>query len=267
MGGVRRLLALLLGAAAAAGLLAALWPGGSTARPRGVSASLSPRAPLFGDPVVAQISAPAGARIKASFKPFTVRAATHRHGTYTYTLECVSLACLPGQDGLRLVRLRPAVVRAPGSPPLAIAWPALRIGSRLTPDDLLHPRYRADVASPRPSSRFDPDKLGWGLTSGACVLLFAAVALGSSRLRARRPTLQLVAELEPEPSALERALDAVEQSLGGPAERRRAALDALAVALGDEGLAGRARTLAWSPEPPEPPAIRVLAHEAREALG
>jgi hypothetical protein len=168
---------------------------------------------------------------------------------------------------MRLVRLRSAIVRAPGTPPLAIAWPPLRIGSRLTPGDLLHPRFRADVASPQPSSRFDPSKLGWGLTSGAGVLLFAAAALGSSRLRPRRRRLQLVPELDPAPTALESALEAVELSLEAPTERRRAALDALAVALGDEGLAGRARTLAWSPEPPEPPAIRLLAREAREALG
>jgi len=245
----------------------AVWPRGSSEKPPGVSASLSPRAPLFGDPVVARISAPAGARVEASFAPFTVRSATHRHGTYSYTLECVSVACLPGRNGLRLVRLRSAVVRAPDGPPLAIAWPPLRIGSRLTAGDLLRPSFRADVNTPRPSSRFDPDKVGWGLTSGAGVLLFAAVALGSSRLRPRRRTLQLVPELEPEPSALERALEAVELSLDAPAEQRRAALDGLALAVGDDGLAGRVRTLAWSPEAPEPPAIRLLADEARKAQG
>jgi hypothetical protein len=267
VGGVSRLIALALGAAAVAGLLVAVSPGGTSGRPPGVSASLSPRAPLFGDPVVARISAPAGARVETSFKPFVVRAATHRHGTYTYTLDCVSLACLPGRDGLRLVRLRSAVVRAPGSPPLAIAWPPLRIGSRLTSNDLLRPRFRANLAPPRPSARFDPNKLGWGLTSGAGVLLFAAVALGSSSLRRRRQPLLLVPDLEPQPSALESALEAVEQSLEEAPERRRAALDGLAVALDDPALAGRARTLAWSPEPPEPPAILLLAHEAREALG
>jgi hypothetical protein len=267
MGRVRPLLALVAGAAALAALIVAVWPSGgrSNAHPPPVSATLSPRATLFGDPVVAQLAVPNGSRVDASFAPYTVRSVTHQGGTYTYRLECLSIACVPGRAGARTVTLAPAVVRVSGRRPVAIAWPPLRIGSRLSAGDLRHPAFRADVTSPRASSRIDPDALGWGLTSIAGALVLAASAWAALRLRPRQRTLQLVPDLQPEPSALEKALEAVEQSLGGPPERRRAALDALAVAVADEQLAVRARTLAWSPHEPEPPAMRLLAYESRES--
>jgi hypothetical protein len=262
VGRVTRALPIVLGAAAVAGLLVAVWPDGGRAPEGGISAILYPRAPLFGDQVVARIAAPAGATVDAGFAPYTVRSRTLRGGTRTYRLECLSLACLPGKNGLRLVRLPSAVVRLPTGAPVAIAWPTLRVGSRLDPGDAQRPVFRADLTPPHPSSRLDPDTVGWGLASGAGVLLIAAAGWTARRTRPRT-MLQLVPDLEPELSPLEDALAALEQALGGPVERRRAALDSLALAVDDPELAARVQALAWSPEPPATPAMRQVAEEAR----
>jgi hypothetical protein len=262
VGGVRRLVPLALAVAAAGGLLAAVWPGSSRV-PSRVSASLTPRAPLFGDPVVARIEAPAGSRVDASFRPFAVRSTSRRGGTRVYTLECLTSACVPDGGRPRVVRLPSAVVRLPGAQPVAIAWPALRIGSRLAPGEALHASFWSETTPPRASSRLDPSTLGWILTALAGALLLGAGAWTASRLRPRRAPLRLVSQ--PDGTPLERALEAVERSVDEPPGRRRTALDALAVALGDEVLARRVSGLAWSEATPEPPAIRVVAHQAREA--
>ena len=262
MGGVRRALPLALGAAAVAGLLIAVWPHADVASRRTITTSISPRAPLFGDRVVARIGLPTGATVAASFTPYTVRSLTRRDGTYMYRLECLSSACVPGKNGVRLVRLPSAVVRLPTGPPVAIGWPVLRIGSRLSPGDAQRPTFRVDLSPPRASSRLDPNTVGWGLASGAGILLLAAAGWTARRVRPRAQ-LQLVPDLEPESSPLDEALAAVEQALTGPAERRRAALDRLALALEAPELAERAQALAWSPEPPSPPAMQRLAEEVR----
>jgi hypothetical protein len=262
MGRVRRALPVVLGAAAVAGLLVAVWPGGGGAPDRTISASISPRAPLFGDQVVAQIAAPAGATVDAGFAPYTVRKRTRRDGTLTYRLECLSPACLPGQNGVRLVRLPSAIVRLQTGPPVAIAWPTLRVGSRLDPGDVRHPTFRVDLTPPHPSSTLDPNSVGWGLASGAGILLIAAAGWTARRVRPR-PALQLVPDLEPVLSPLEDALAAVEQALRGQAGVRRAALDRLALAVDDEELAARVQALAWSPRAPASSEMQRIAEEAR----
>jgi hypothetical protein len=259
VGSLRRLLVLALGAGAVAGLLVAVWPERHVTRTI-VTASLSPRAPLFGDTVIARIDAPADARVAASFRPFTVRAAS-RHGTVrTYALRCLSPACVPEPGSARTVAFRSAVVSVPGRQPLAIAWPPLRVGSRLAAEDVARPSFRADTALPRATSSADPELVGWALTALAGALLLGATIWSALSLRPRP-------RRERERSPLERALELVERSMTGPAARRRAALDQLAVELGDDPFAGPVRTLAWSPTPPEPPALGLLADEVRETSG
>jgi hypothetical protein len=262
VGGVKRGLPLALGVAAVAGLLLAIWPHADIAARRTVSTSITPRAPLFGDQVVARIGLPRGATVAASFKPYTVRSVERRGGTTTYRLECLSSACVPGKNGLRLVRLPSAVVRLATGPPVAIAWPVLRIGSRLSPGDTQRPTFRADLSPPRASSRLNPDTVGWGLTSGAGILLLAAAGWTARRVRPSTQ-LRLVPDLEPALSPLDDALAAVERALAGPVERRRAVLDRLALVVEAPDLAERAQALAWSPEPPSPPAMQLLAGEVR----
>jgi hypothetical protein len=82
-------------------------------------------------------------------------------------------------------------------------------------------------------------------------------------MRPRARPLTLVPQ--PEPTELEQALAAVEESLGEPPDRRRTALDALALAAPDADLARGARDLAWSEEAPAPAAMRLLAQKTRAA--
>jgi hypothetical protein len=250
---------LLRGAAALAGLLVAVWPGGGGGGARPVTASLSPRDPQFGDPVVARVDAPPGTRIHTSFRPFTVRSVTRRGSSTTYTLECLSAACLPAAGGARLVQLPSAVLSLPGAKPIAFAWPPLRIGSRIEAS-AERPSLRVDVSEPHGSAALDPEALGWALTVLAGLLVVAAAAWTALALRPR--TRRAVPD--DDLSSLERALELVRSSLDGPPARRRAALDELALVLGDDPFAGLVRTLAWSPEPPAPPAVEQVADEVRE---
>jgi hypothetical protein len=258
VGRVRRLTIALIGAGALAALLVVVWPSGGAAPPEAVTATLSPRAALFGDPVVARIDAPAEARITTSFRPYRIRSATRSGTTRTYVLECLTAACAPGAAATHTVRFPSAVVAVPGREPVAISWPALRVSSRLAAGDAQHPSFRADLAQPHATSRVDPEAVGWTLTALAGVILLGTTVW---LVRAVRPRRRVTA---PALSRLEQALELVRQSATASAERRRAALDLLAVELGDDPFAGLARTLAWSAKPPEPPAVNLLADEVKE---
>jgi hypothetical protein len=198
--------------------------------------------------------------VQASFTPYSVRSVARHGGSTTYTLECLSARCAPTPGGARQVELPSAVVSVPGSRPVAIAWPPLRVASRLTPAEAAKPTFRTDLTPPRTSSRLDPGALGWTLTSLAGLLVVGSVLWTALALWPRR----LRRTADDDLSSLERALGLVARSLDGPAEKRRAALDELAVVLGDDPFAGLVRTLAWSPQPPPAPAVEQVADEVRE---
>jgi hypothetical protein len=260
---VRAGLALVAAAAVAAGVLLAVGPGHAReAMP--VRATMTPAAPRFGDLVTARVEVPRGAQVSATFEPFEVVRAHHTLTAWTYTLRCIRVACLTRGDNVPL-QLPPARVTLDRRAQL-VSWPVLTLGSRLSAADLTRPRLLADTTPPKPTYRLDPVVLGWTLAALAAALVLAVGAWGAWRLRARRPQLHLIAD-ERELSPLERALEAVEQALGGSVERRRVALDRLALeltALDATPLALRARRLGWSPVRPEQAEIRGLLDDCRQ---
>ena len=256
-------LALVAAAAVAAGLLLAVSPGHAR-KATPVRATMTPAAPRFGDLVTARVEVPRGARVSANFRPFEVVRVSRTQTAWTYTLRCIRVACLT-RGGNVLLRLTPARVTLDRGTEL-VPWPVLTLGSRLSAADLARPRLLADTTPPAPTYRLDPVVLGWTLAGLAAALVLAVGAWGALRLRVLRPPLHLVAD-ERELSPLERALEAVEQALGESVERRRVALDRLALeltALDAAPLALRARRLGWSPVRPDQAEIRGLLDDCRQ---
>ena len=248
--------------AATAGLVLAVRPGHAP-RPNAVHATISPSTPRFGDLVTATIEVPHGARVHATFTPFEVVRTRHAADAWTFTLRCVAVGCLTRGENQR-AQLPSATVTLGGRKAF-VQWPAVTLGSRLDAADLARPSLRADTTPPPVRYRVDPVVLGWTLAGLAAALVLAGGAAGAVLLRRRAPLLHLVPQGR-ELTPLEQALAALERSLGEPVERRRVALDGLALQLQllDAGpLALRVRGLGWSPRRPEQAEIRKLLDACR----
>jgi len=249
---LRRLLPWTLAAAAAAAILAGVWPSGG-GQQQTVQASLRPRTVLFGDPVLAQLDVSRGATVSASFAPYRVVSMRRSGGSLVYRLACLTADCLPLATE-RQIDFPPATVTV-ADRTLTVRWPSLQVASRLRPADVAEPRFRpgGPVAA---RFRLDPTLLGWGMTGAAAALVLGLGAWGGSRLRPPRPRLELVPPVAQ--SELDEALAAVETALDGSPSERRTSLDRLALALAGEPLHTRTRTLAWAEPTPEPAAMRQL---------
>jgi hypothetical protein len=296
---VRRF-ALALGPAAAAaavvllvGLAGGWWQGTGRAprpsRPLVASASLSPRALEFGDPLVARLELlvdpaavdPASIRVEPRFAPYRVRAtaaATRSAGgaelvSRSYALECLTPACVPERQQVER-RFLPVVVfyrtAAGRARTMEIDWPSVRLSSHLSDADRAAPgaRLRVDAPLPPVSYRLEPRALRAGLAVGAGALAVLAAVLAAVGLR--RPRAAVPAP-QPELEPLARALVLVRASAtnGFPAERRKA-LSRLARELGASGLsdlAHAAARLAWSADSPSADAAEAFAARVEESLG
>ena len=282
---VRRTLPLVLAAAAVAAVVVSVQRAGGDNDPRPAvplqaATSLSDRASLFGQPLVARLELrvdparvdPSHVRVSVDFSPFRVAGAPAvrrgRRGPvtilrYAYRLECLTAACAP-RAPQRVFAFSPAVVRyarGRGQAP----WPPLTVASRLAPADLVTRTLRLPETSSE-SYRLPPRTLAWALAALSVLLLIGA-GLAAARLLASRRRGPLLAL-----SPLERALALVTQATSRATEERRTALDRLALALEQAGaspLAAASRRLAWSQPEPEGDAMTqlVAAVRARETEG
>jgi hypothetical protein len=152
-----------------------------------------------------------------------------------------------------------------------VVWPEVTVATRIPPEEgpaentgetpnEWPPAWRASVTLPEPAYRSSPTLLVWVL-AGLGALLLAGSA-GAGYLLLRRGRL-----LQERPvAALDRALELLRNARTD--EERRAALEALALALEaelDGGLAEPARALAWSPAQPSESAAAELASLAEGA--
>ncbi len=290
---------LLFGGAAVLGVIALvvavvlLRGGGSIDKIQAIqaTATVEPGAHLFGDRLAARVEVlvdrravdPASVRIQAAFAPYgtagppTLAARRARNDvslTYAFTLLCLRNECRPEPRGAKEFRFGTVQIRFRDhgrAATLAVPWPPVEVGSRLTSADIGQPQLRArDTELPAVSYRASPDVLAALLFALAAALALAGGALVwpsiSPLLPARRPHDDL-AGLPP----LERAVALLRRSLArGRASDQRKALDRLARELrrsGRDELAGGARALAWSERDPAPDELTDLAGRVEATMG
>ncbi len=238
-----------------------------------LNATLVPRTHLFGQPVTATIDVPAGFSVKTGFAPYRVisRAVT-KHGSdirYRFVIDCLSSRCVgaPGEE--REIRLPPATIGLPDGKSFVGYWPPMRQASRLAPGDLTDPELRGSLREPDRRPAHDHRTLiGILLSVAAATAVAAAALVGLGRL-GWRPALLWSEAGRRKPSDLDYALLVTGLAAGGGSDDRRAALESLAVALEQRGLADLARDargLAWSPRPPAGESVRRLAENAQRTV-
>jgi hypothetical protein len=192
--------------------------------------------------------------------------------TYRYPLLCEAEACTPSEE-TPYVRFPTGSVfyRPHGSPrPVTreIEWPQMTILRRATDQEVETGQWRVDSPAITPVSyRVSPGGLATVFFAGSLAFLLVAVGIAWPYLDRRRGTeAEEIVDTRP---PLERALEAARlASLNGAVPERRRALERVArelTALGEEGLAARARSLAWSREGASRQAVEDLAREARAA--
>ena len=266
---------------------AAAPPGGGLPR-EGIEASgtLTPRIPLFGDTVVAQVDVlldrrrvdPASVRVGTAFLPWEIVGQSTRvrrdSGTNTYVrtsfvLRCTGSACAPANQSSELdFDVARVSYAAPGAAPgvraaIPVHWPPLLVYSRFAAANLVGETglagqnpWHADLTSfPAATYRIAPGFLLPALVALAALFAAAGVALAYIAIPRRRHEPE--PEPEPEPvivlTPLEQALELLEDAgrADGTEDRRRALeLVAEVLDLDHPELARAARTLAWSEEDP-----------------
>ena len=264
--------------------------------PVALATSLSPERGLFGDRFLAEVELtidtgrvdPATAKVAAFFRPFRRIGAIRVERTdlgrttvlrYSYLIQCVDRSCA-GEGGDRTFTLPQGLVqyvsREGGSESLELSFPAVSVGSRLSPEALRDIRAQPSALQPRAGSALPPISysgspavLGWLLVGAGALIVLALGALLASRVRATSAAAVTAEAGALEASALGEALTLVEQALDGDDEDRRAALDELALELDRAGLpdlSRDARRLAWSRSGPEPGVTATLVVAARRSV-
>jgi hypothetical protein len=247
-----------------------------------VSTAISPITSAFGDTVTARVRIladrrrvdPEGFQVRSFFQPFRDETTVERVDSgnltaivYTIRLQCLTLSCTQSDQRELTFRFGTRVLPELG-PVQEAVFPEISIVTRQPiqtgPDeeqtgeiDQWPPAWRAAVTVPEPSYRASPKLLAWGLGGlGALLLLGSAAA---AFLLLRRGTLLREREVSP----LDRALAQLRSARTD--EERRAALEALAVALDtkvEPELAEPARELAWSAPKPSESAAEEIANLA-----
>jgi len=285
---VTRLAAVALVAALAAGCGGAsetrlsLPPGETFA----VSTTLTPRTGAFGDKLTAGIRIlmdrdrvdPETVKVSYGFRPYRDRATIERVDSgnltallYRIELECLTLFCVPPEGGFSSENQWGARITSGTGPVKYLVFPGATIVSRMPPvrdfvpentgePEEWPPKWRAAVTLPDPSYSASPKLLAWIL--GGLGFLLVALSVAGTWSLLRRGQLFRAADVP----ALERALELLRNAR--TEEERRAALEALALALDtdvDTGLAQPARELAWSPATPSAEKAAELASIAEGA--
>lgn len=292
---MRRLLlggaaALVVVAVVAVAILRGGEPGGKV-QPIQATATTEPEAHLFGDRLTARVEVlvdrravdPASVRVEAGFDPYGTAGpptvSTRRAGNdvslrYGFTLLCLRDECRPEPRGAKEFRFSTVQIRFRDhgrGATLAVPWPPIEVGSRLTSADIGQPQLRArDTELPAVSYRASPALLAAPLFVLAAVLALAGGVLVwpsvGPLLPARRARDELAGLLP-----LERAVALLRRSLArGRASDQRKALDQLARELrrsGRDELAGGARELAWSEREPAPAEMTDLAGRVEATIG
>ena len=265
--------AVLAAGAAAAAVLAVALPSGSEAtdfpqlagRPVVATATVEPRAHLFGDAVTARVEAvvdrgrvdPSALRLQADFSPYEpvgpVVVRRRDVGNLARVRLTVPLRCLGGEcvppAARRLFTFRAGALVAGQRPVAQLQWPEVEVTSRVSQSALvdseaiIQVHWRANMTElPPVSYRVEPG-VAVAAFGGLAGLLAAAGALLA--FVALRPPPRTPPPLPP----LERALVLLEAARRADAEEQRRALDLVAAELARSGagdLAATASTLAWS---------------------
>jgi hypothetical protein len=297
---VRRLLgpAAAVGAAVLLGLVAAFFWRGVTDDSRAperlppqlsILTRIDPRVHGLGDRIVAEIVVlidttvidPDSIRPLIDYEPYDriepVQRTVEESGavtriTYRYPLLCDAEACTPSEETPVVQLPTGSVFYRPRSSPRPatreIEWPPITFVRRTTDREVETANWRVDSPAILPISfRFGPRSLAAVFFGGSLAFLLVAAAIAWPYIERRRKTeVEEVVDTRP---PLERALDAARHaSLDGAVPERRRALERVArelTALGEQGLAARARTLAWSREGASRQAVEDLARDARAA--
>jgi hypothetical protein len=273
----------------------------SAGAPVRVKSVLSPRALLFGDTLTAHLTVAADSRrvdtssvrIEARFgryrpvAPPAVERQEIRGAEYiswTATLRCLDLECLPG-DGATRARVGPARVTysmiedddVRVARTVVVRWPPALVYSRVDSAELAardprgEPPWRADLASlPAATYRASPTLIAAVLYGLGVVLLVGALVL-------LRPVLLPLlrwsrADERASVPPLQQALELLERNGGGgdSVQAQREALELVAAELARRGeyeLELSARRLAWSEDPPPREHTRALAQSVRGLNG
>jgi hypothetical protein len=280
-------------------------PRDATARPIRVGALLTPRTPLFGDTVTAQVEfagdarriVPGSVRVQGTFSPFRkvakpvlVRkvAGDAEYVVWTASLRCLDRFCVPGKSEKRVRFPRAHVTYAvrsarPGAPnvtqSVTVPWPSLVVYSRVDPievqaaDPRAEPPWRADIASLLDVTYRMPPTPTVAAAFGLSALLGLGAFLLVAPLRRREDEATPALAVEPVTvplTPLELALAQLEHpSEDADPESTRRALELVAQELSQREkteLQTGAQRLAWSAGTPGSDAARELATNAREAL-
>ena len=273
----------------------------SQGAPIRVRSLLTPRAVLFGDTLTAQLEVasdthrvdPTSVRIDARFgryrpvAPPTVRRREIRGAEYlswTATLLCLELECLPAGEGQTRIRLGPARVTysleeddVRIARTMVVRWPPVLVHSRVDAAELAardprgEPPWRADLGSlPAVTYRAPPTLVAAVLFGLGAILVGSALALMSPVLL---PLLRRRRDGDgPRLPPLEQALELLERSGGSvdAVHERREALELIAAELarrGEHELELSARRLAWSEDPPPHEHTVALAQSVRRLNG
>jgi hypothetical protein len=257
-----------------------------------VSARVTPDVHTFGEPVVATVEVVADAsfikpdtvRVETDFEPYEVagRPTVEREVidgiarvVFTYPLRCLREGC-DAAAARGVAQLEPGFVHyrfVEGSGPgrHILDWPPFEVASRVSPAAVEQLRWRAsDTVLPAVTTRLGPGGLAAVLIAVAAVL--TGIALWLARRLWRTEREGVVEDERVARSPLERALDLVlaDSRNGAASPDRRRALERLARELtnvGQDGLAGDARALAWAPRATTGDDVAGLARRVTEAPG
>jgi hypothetical protein len=301
--------ALLLAAGASAASPIVPPPGGLPSHPSGsvvgeglplkAYASITPAVHLFGDTIHAKLAVvadtrwvdPARLRVRAGFAPYTtvadptvlrLRVGRFEQMTWTWTLRCLSVKCLPvypPSEKFHVFRFPNAHVdylRPNGSAEYGITanWPAVEVLSQVSPGvatalvnlKKYNWQYRLTPVA-APTFRIRPLLLSWLALGAASLASLAALFLAGRWYRVLRP--RRAAAGAEHGSALERALEllAWAHRHGDETLQRKAferVGDELGLAPDDDELSQAAKELAWSPRLPEDDEVEAFTEQARE---
>jgi hypothetical protein len=265
-------------------------------------ATIAPQVHLFGDVITAHLAVvadtkwidPARLRVSTDFKPYqlvhgstktTVRVGRFQQLTWTWTLRCITTACVPRAPPserfhvfrfqlIHIDYLTPNGKRAYG---IDATWPKVEVVSQVSPgvaaflQKTNHLNWRFHITPvAAPTYRVSPSVLFWlAFGAGVVLLLVASVLLWRWYRLIRPPRPQAAGG--PGGTPLERALAVLAWAHArGDDTLERKALERVAGELDGETplpevdeLSRAARELAWSSRTPDDDDVETLSERAR----
>jgi hypothetical protein len=252
--------------------------------------TLEPEAHLFGEQVTARLEVVVDAtrvpessvKAQARFAPYTIvrgRETRERFGDFLrvrqeYVLECLVARCLPPKGGrFRFpgANVEYAPTTLPEPQRAEVDWPALRVASRVGPNDLEALQVQGDVRDlPGLTYRVQPDTFGAIGFILAVLLAAAGLALAAWALDAPRLVKDAFGGRRSRLSPLQRALAVVRRATErGEPDTSRRALDRLSAELRRTREADLARTasgLAWRRDQPSEASVEPLSSEVERVI-